>query len=218
MKTTPMNEKLYDYVMDHNFSIHPVLKKVSEFTSKRSDKNMEISEDQGVFLYQCMRMMNPKRVLELGTFTGHSAISMALGLSDGAKLFSIDIDPKMQAVAKNFLCETGREKNVEFLCGNGSEKLDELLKTYGESSFDFCFIDADKENYDHYYEMALKLLRPGGFIAADNVIWDGRVVESPDDAESTKALVKFNEKVKTDNRVEAGMLHIADGIYMIRKK
>ena len=218
MKTTPMNEKLYSYVMEHNFSIHPVLKKVSEFTSKRADKNMEISEDQGVFLYQCIRMMNPKRVFELGTFTGHSAISMALGLSAGAKLFSIDIDPEMQAVAKNFLQETAKDKNVEFLCGNGSEKLEELLNTYGESSFDFCFIDADKENYDHYYEMALKLIRPGGFIAADNVIWDGRVINSPEDHASTKSLVRFNEKVKTDKRVEAGMLHIADGIYMIRKK
>ncbi len=218
MKTTPMNEKLYDYVMDHNFSIHPVLKKVSEFTSKRSDKNMEISEDQGVFLYQCMRMMNPKRVFELGTFTGHSAISMALGLNDEAKLFSIDIDRDIQEIAGNFLSETGKEKNVDFLCGNGSEKLEELLKTYGESSFDFGFIDADKENYESYYEIALKLIRPGGFIAADNVIWDARVIDSPEDHASTKALVRFNEKVKKDPRVEAGMLHIADGIYLIRKK
>lgn len=218
MKTTPMNEKLYDYVMDHNFSIHPVLKKVSEFTSKRSDKNMEISEDQAVFLYQCMRMMNPKRVFELGTFTGHSAISMALGLNDEAKLFSIDIDRDIQEIAKNFLSETGKEKNVDFLCGNGSEKLQELLETYGESSFDFGFIDADKENYESYYEIALKLIRPGGFIAADNVIWDARVIDSPEDHASTKALVRFNEKVKKDPRVEAGMLHIADGIYLIRKK
>lgn len=218
MKTTPMNEKLYDYVMGHNFNIHPVLAKVSEFTSKRADKNMQISEDQGVFLYQCMRMMNPKRVAELGTFTGYSAISMAMGLSDDAKLFSIDIDSEIQKIAKKFLSETGKEKSVEFICGNGSDKFQELLETYGESSFDFCFLDADKENYNSYYEIALKLLRPGGFIAADNVIWDARVIDSPDDHASTKALVKFNEKVKTDTRVEAGMLHIADGIYLIRKK
>ena len=96
-------------------------------------------------MYQCIRMMNPKRVFELGTFTGHSAISMALGLSAEAQLFSIDIDPEMQAVAKNFLQETAKDKNVEFLCGNGSEKLEELLNTYGESSFDFCLLMLIKE-------------------------------------------------------------------------
>ena len=160
----------------------------------------------------------PQACIRAWHFCRHSAISISAALSENAKLISIDRDQEIQEVAKSFLSETTKSKNVDFVCGEGIEKLQELIEHYGESSFDFCFIDADKENYDTYYELALKLIKSGGYIAADNVIWDARVIESPDDHASTKALVKFNEKVRNDPRVEAGMLHISDGIYMIRKK
>ena len=181
-----MSEKLYNYVMDHNIPLHPVLEELEKFTAKRNDKNMQISKDQGVFLYNCVRMMNAKRVLEVGTFTGYSAICMALALEEGAELISVDMDSKTQEIAKNFMSQVTQANQVRFVNGKASEQLDNLLSSQAEASFDFIFIDADKENYAVYYEKALKLLRTGGYIAADSVIWDGRVIDSPEDAESTR--------------------------------
>ena len=139
MKTTPMTEKLYDYVIDHNFEISPVLKKVNDLTQKRADRNMQIPVDQGDYLYQCIKMMNPKRVVEVGTFTGYSSICMASALSEGSKLYSIDMDPETQKIAQDFLNETPARDKVQYICKTGVEGMESLLSEFGESSFDFIF-------------------------------------------------------------------------------
>lgn len=167
---------------------------------------------QGQFLKFISQMLQPARVLEIGTFTGYAAICLAEGLPENGKLFTIDINEELEAIARTHIEKAGLQNKVIQIIGNAVQEIQQLNET-----FDLVFIDADKQNYSLYYELVIDKVRSGGFILADNVLWSGKIIDEQKDKD-TKKLAEFNDKVQQDNRVENVIVSIRDGIMMIRKK
>jgi len=176
--------------------------------------NMVSGKVQGKFLQMLMYMLQPKNVLEIGTFTGYSAVAMALAMPENGKLITIDNNEEIESMAKGFFKEAGLENKIIMMMGDATEIVPGLKK-----QFDLVFIDADKEQYIDYYNAVLPKVRKGGFILADNVLWGGKVMEKLTKTDKeTKGIQEFNNMVNNDTRVEKVMLTIRDGIYLIRKK
>jgi len=173
--------------------------------------NMSIGHTEGLFLKFLVKISGAKRILEIGTFTGYSALAMAEGLGDDGKLITLDIDSKVVDIAKQFFLFTPHRKKIEFIIGDANETIKNLA-----GSFDLVFIDADKESYINYWELCLPKVKTGGLILADNVLWSGRVLNPK--SENDFALNAFNKHVLTDNRVEVVMLTIRDGVTIAYKK
>lgn len=167
---------------------------------------------QGQFLKFISQMLQPVRVLEIGTFTGYAAICLAEGLPENGKLFTIDINEELEAIARTHIEKAGLQNKVIQIIGNAVQEIQQLNET-----FDLVFIDADKQNYSLYYDLVIDKVRSGGFILADNVLWSGKIIDEQKDKD-TKKLAEFNDKVQQDNRVENVIVSIRDGIMMIRKK
>lgn len=167
---------------------------------------------QGQFLKFISQMLQPTRVLEIGTFTGYAAICLAEGLPENGKLFTIDINEELEAIARTHIEKAGLQNKIIQIIGNAAQEIQQLNET-----FDLVFIDADKQNYSLYYDLVLDKVRSGGFILADNVLWSGKIIDEQKDKD-TKKLAEFNDKVQQDNRVENVIVSIRDGIMMIRKK
>ena len=218
MKTLALNPELYNYILSHAPAISPVLDALKEETASLPASAMQISPDQGAFLNFLAKMITARRILEIGCFTGYSAICMAAALPSDGRLISLDLDKDTGAIARRYFRAAELDDKIELRLGPASESLVKLNQEFGEGSFDLTFIDADKENMTHYYEQALEMTRPGGIIVADNVLWSGSVVDISDQSTSTVAIRKFNEHIKGDSRVDRIMLHVADGLYLIRKK
>jgi caffeoyl-CoA O-methyltransferase len=166
---------------------------------------------QGSFLSMISGMIQPKRILEVGTYTGYSGICFAKGLAADGKLITIDINEELTDTVKLFIEKAGLKNKIDLKIGNALE----IIPTLNET-FDLVFIDADKENYSNYYDLVFSKLKVGGYILADNVLWSGKVIENKIDRD-TKALIDFSDKVQNDNRVENVMLSIRDGIMLIKK-
>ncbi|UKJ07432.1 O-methyltransferase [Solitalea lacus] len=167
---------------------------------------------QGRTLSMLSKMIQPKRILELGTYTGYSAICLAEGLEPDGKLTTIDINEELEPFVRSFFDKAGVTDKIEYLIGNGTEIIPTLT-----DEFDLVFIDADKKNNGTYYDLIFDKVKPGGFILVDNVLWSGKVIdENPD--KDTKVILAFNEKVQQDSRVENVLLPIRDGVLLIRKK
>jgi predicted O-methyltransferase YrrM len=203
------------YTEEHTTPEHDVLKELNRQTHLRTFYPRMLSGHvQGKFLEMVCHMLQPKRVLEIGTFTGYSAIALAHGLPDNALVYTIEINEEMEAFISDFLEKSGMNKKVRLIMGNALE----IIPTQDET-FDLVFIDADKEQYVEYYKLAKEKLRTGGFILADNVIWSGKVLKSSTKADKeTQGIVAFNEYVKNDPEVEQVMLSIRDGLLLVRKK
>jgi len=174
--------------------------------------NMISGKTQGIFLQLFSAAIQPKYILEIGTFTGYSAICLAKGLQNDGRLFTIDINEELENSAKSFWKKAGLEDKITMIIGNAKE---EILKL--NYMFDIVFIDADKKNYSLYYDLVIDKVKPNGFILADNVLWKGKILMENKDTD-TMALHAFNKKVTQDNRVENIILSIRDGINIIRKK
>ena len=175
--------------------------------------NMLSGSVQGKFLEMISRMIRPDRILEIGTFTGYSAISLARGLSENGKLITLEINEEMKTFISEYVEKSGLNDKIELIIGNALEIIPDL-----NEEFDLVFIDADKEQYIDYYELVIKKLKQGGFILADNVLWGGKVLESNTMSDKeTKGIKAFNEHVKNDDRVEQVMLSVRDGLMLIRK-
>ncbi len=170
---------------------------------------------QGRVLSMFSQMLRPRRILEIGTYTGYSALCMAEGLTDDGILHTIDINEELETMVRAHIAKAGFEKKIQFHIGNAMQIVPALNET-----FDLVFIDADKENYSHYYDMVFDKLRTGGIIIADNVLWSGKVLDEKELAKDveTKALDQFNKKIHTDSRVENVLLPIRDGLMVVRKK
>lgn len=218
MKTLALSESLYRYVLDNGPRPHPALTELIEETRQRPNAGMQISPDQGNFMHLLAKLIGAKRCLEVGTFTGYSAISVALALPEGGKLVSMDVNAETTAVAKRYAEATGVARKIDFRLGPALDTFASLRQEYGVGSFDLAFIDADKGNYDAYYEKSLEMLRPGGLILVDNVLWSGRVLDASDQTPDTEAIRALNRKIAKDERVDAVMLHVADGLYFVRKR
>ena len=206
--------KIEEYVEKYTTPESEVMKQINRETHlKTFYPNMLSGVVQGKFLEMVSRMIKPKRILEIGTFTAYSAIALARGLAEGGKLITLEVNEEMEFFIKKYIDKSGMSDKIELIMGNALEIIPEL-----EDTFDLVFIDADKEQYVDYYELSLSKLKAGGFILADNVLWNGKVLE--DDSKSDKetmGLKAFNEYVRKDKRVEQVMLSIRDGLLLVRK-
>ena len=173
---------------------------------------MMVGRLEGGFLATLVRVSGAKRILELGTFTGYSSISMASALPDDGRIITCDVDPDATAIARRYMDESGHGDKIEIRLGPALETIEAL-----DGPFDLVFIDADKPNYENYYEAVLPKLADNGLVIADNVLWSGRVVETDGD-ESTQAIKAFNEHVRKDARVVSVMLTVRDGMTLVQKR
>jgi len=216
-KTITLTDALYEYLLRVSLREPEVLRRLREETALMADANMQIAPEQGQFMGMLTRLTGARRALEIGTFTGYSALSVALHLPADGRLVTCDISPESTAVARRYFEAAGVADRVELKIAPALQTLDELL-THGEAgSFDMVFIDADKENYLHYYERALQLLRTGGLIVVDNVLWGGKVADPAVHDTATVALRVFNARLREDARVILSMLPVADGITLALK-
>lgn len=209
--------KLADYIEAHSVREPDLFKALREETAQLPESNMQIAAEQGQFMAMLVQLMGAKRCLEVGTFTGYSALSIATVLPEDGTLICCDISETWTNIGKKYWAEAGVQDKIILKLGDAVASLDELLKTE-QGTFDFAFIDADKTNYINYYERALTLMRPGGLITIDNVLWHGYVADDSHQEEDTIAIREFNEKVYQDDRVDISLIPIADGLTLARKK
>ncbi len=213
-----ITENILNYVRDHSLREHHILEELREETSKRQERNMQISPEQGQFLSLLVKTLNASKTLEVGVFTGYSALCTALALPPHGKVIACDCNEEWLSVAQHYWDKAQVTEKIETLFGDANQTLTHLIKNKNEiGSFDFAFIDADKVNYDNYYESALQLVRPGGLIVLDNTLWSGSVANPEISDPETNALRKINKKLLTDKRVEISMLPYSDGLTLLVK-
>ena len=213
-----LDNRLYEYLLSVSLREPEVLTKLRQETSQHSASIMQISPDQGQFMALLVKLLGAKKTLDIGVFTGYSSLVVALALPEDGKVIACDRDPHATAIARRYWQDAGVAHKIELHLAPALDTLDRLI-TEGESgSFDFAFIDADKRNYSNYYERALSLLRPGGLVAIDNVLWFGSVADPQDTDKRTVAIREFNHKLHHDPRVEISMLAIADGLTLAFKR
>ena len=178
---------------------------------------MQITPEQGTFMRMLIGMLGARRVLEIGVYTGYSSISMALGLPEDGLITACDTSEEWTEIARRYWREAGVEDRIHLHLRPALETLDELLADGAAGTYDFAFIDADKSNYDNYYERSLDLLRAGGVIGIDNVLWGGQVIDADDSSEMTEAIRAINNNIYGDERIEVCMVPIGDGLTLARK-
>lgn len=194
----------------------PVQRALRSETAKMENGGMATTPDQVAFLQMLVQLTSAKKVLEIGTFTGYSALSMALALPADGKLIACDMSKKWTDIGRKFWDEAGIGGKIEVRLGSGKDSVDTLVKE--GVSFDMAFIDADKNGYDYYYEACLKLVRTGGLIAFDNMLWGGDVADAAITDRDTVSLRALNAKIIRDERVDACLLTVADGIMLARRR
>jgi caffeoyl-CoA O-methyltransferase len=216
-RTIEITERLQGYFSS---TIHepPVLAQLREETSRQPLAIMQISPEQGNFMRFLAETLGVKRALEIGVFTGYSAISVALALPAGGKLVACDVSEEYAAIARRYFELAAVASKIDLRIRPAAETLDALLAAGDAGSYDFAFIDADKTNYDVYYERALALLRVGGVIAVDNVLWGGAVADPGNHEPSTVAIRELNRKIVQDPRVTCSLVPIGDGVMLARKR
>jgi len=217
-ETVVLDEKVYPYMLSVSVHEHPVLASLREETHQLKNAIMQISPEQGQFMTFIVELLGAKKALELGTFTGYSALVVALALPADGKLISCDINTDWTDIAKNYWQAAHVADKIDLRIAPGLETLQNLLDEGEAETFDFIFIDADKNNYLHYYEASLKLLRPGGVIAIDNVLWSGKVADPDNQDRGTQHIRELNQHVYDDERVTMTLVPIADGMTLVRKK
>lgn len=203
------------YAIDHSKAEDQILAELNRETwAKVLRPRMLSGHLQGKVLETFSYMIKPQRILEIGTYTGYSAICLANGLAPNGRLVTIDINDEISHVAQKYIEKSGHKENIHFLIGDAREIVPTLNETW-----DLVFIDADKENYGVYYDLIFDKIRPGGFIIADNVLWSGKVMDAPELMDDeTRSLVNFNEKIQNDPRVDNVLMPVRDGLMVIRKK
>lgn len=216
MKHTAITPELYSYLLDTSIREHPVLKELGDYTATMELAQMKTPSEQIQFMQLLLRLLKAENVLEIGTFTGYSALGMALALPEHGQLITCDRNAEWTAKAQSFWDKAGLGDKITLRLGQALDTLQELMEEGFEQQFDFIFIDADKTNYRNYYEMALKLIKPQGLIAIDNIFWDGKVIDSKDQTGQTKEIRKLNALLKQDKRVFISLLPIADGLFLVQ--
>ncbi|MDZ8186977.1 MAG: class I SAM-dependent methyltransferase [Nostoc sp. ChiSLP02] len=217
-KTLNLTTNLYDYLLSVSLREPEVLLELREETARHPRGNMQIVPDQGQFLALLVKLIGAKKTLEVGVFTGYSSLSVALALPPDGKIIACDISEEFTSVARRYWEKAGVANKIDLRLAPGTETLEYLLAQGQAETFDFAFIDADKENYYRYYELALKLVRPGGLIAIDNVLWSGTVIQPEIQDSSTVAIREFNKKLAQDDRIDLSLIAIADGLTLARKR
>lgn len=213
-----ITDELVDYVRRVSVRETPLQRRLREETASLPNSRMQITPEQGQFMGLLMRLMGARRTLEIGVFTGYSSLAVALALPEDGRIVACDASREWTSIARRYWTEAGVAKKVDLRLGPAMETLDALLAQGEAGKYDFAFIDADKTNYQGYYERALVLLRRGGLIAIDNVLWHGSVVDSKVTDEETEAIRQLNEAIRKDDRVDLSMLTIGDGLTLAVKR
>ena len=216
-RTLPLDELLYDYLLAHSLRETQEQKALREMTGTHAHAGMQISPEQGQFMALLVRLLGVRHAIEIGVFTGYSALTVALALPDGGRLLACDISSEYTSIGKPFWEAAGVAHKIDLQVRPALQTLDARLADGGAGQYDFAFIDADKTGYDAYYERCLRLLRPGGLVAIDNVLWNGSVAR-PAQTSDTRALQALNDKLHGDERVDLSMLPIGDGLTLARKR
>ena len=216
--TTGLDQGLYDYILDTTLREPEILARLRAETDSHPRAGMQISPDQGQLLGLLVELIGAKRIIEIGTFTGYSSTAMALAMPADGELIACDLSEEYTAMARRYWAEAGVDGRIDLRIAPAVETLDALIADGRSGTFDMAFIDADKESYQDYYERCLTLVRPGGLIAVDNVLWHGRVTDASDTTVDTQAIRAFNAGLKDDGRVTLSMLSVADGLTLARKR
>ena len=221
-RRTEVDDRLHDYILANSLREPEVLRRLREETAGLPHAGMQIGPEQGQFMALLVELIGARRTLEIGTFTGYSALAVALALPADGRVVACDVSEEYTDVARRYWTEAGVADKIELHLAPALETLDRLLAPGpggGQAGrFDFAFIDADKVNYDGYYERVLSLLRPGGLAAIDNVLWSGKVVEAGPGDPDTQAIRALNAKLKHDSRVTISLLPLGDGLTLARKR
>ncbi|NOQ88406.1 MAG: SAM-dependent methyltransferase [Gammaproteobacteria bacterium] len=217
-RTLSIDDRIYDYLCDVSINESELLRQLREETAQIEYSVMQISPEQGQFMSLLIKLMAAKRAIEIGTFTGYSSICVASAMPEDGKLICCDISPQWTDIAEKYWALAGLENKIELYTRPAEQTLQMLIDDGAEKSFDFIFIDADKQNYVMYYEMALRLLRKGGIIAIDNTLWSGAVADPENIEPGTRAIRRFNDMLKDDDRVSQSLLTIGDGLTLILKE
>ena len=217
-RTEKLTDELYEYLLSVSLREPELLRRLREETGELEDGRMQISPDQGQFMALLIELMEARNVLELGAFTGYSALVMALALPDDGRVLTCDINRERTEVAQKYWDESGLGHKINLHIGPASETLEMLLVNGQAENFDFAFIDADKASLDLYYELCLKLVRPGGLIAVDNTLWHGKVIDPQATDQDTEAIRAINAKLRVDQRVSLSVVPIGDGLALARKR
>lgn len=216
--TLGLDNQLYDYLLSVSVREPEVLRQLREETAQHPYAMMQISPEQGQFMALLVQLISATKTLEVGVFTGYSSLCVALALPPTGKIVACDVSEEYTSVARRYWQAAGVADKIDLRIAPALKTLDQLISAGQAETFDFAFIDADKGNYLHYYERSLQLVRPGGLIAIDNVLWSGRVADSQVQDESTQAIRDFNEKLHDDERVTLSLVPIADGLTLALKR
>jgi caffeoyl-CoA O-methyltransferase len=217
-KRSSLPDALESYVGEIITKETELQKRLRAETAKLPMGLMQIGPEQGAFLALLVRLIGARRTLEIGTFTGYSALAVASALPADGKLIACDVSKEWTDIGRRYWREAGIADRIDLRLGPAAETLSALLKGGGAGSFDFAFIDADKSAYDAYYEACLRLLRPGGLIALDNMLWSGEVANPKARDADTAALRALNAKIRDDARVDCCLLSVGDGVMLARKR
>ncbi len=217
-KYTSLDQPLYDYILASSLRESPVLAQLRAETATLAMAVMQIAPEQGQFMALLIKLMGARRAIEVGVYTGYSALAVAEALPDDGLLVACDINVETTAIAQRYWQQAGVAHKVDLRLAPAAETLQALLDDGQAGSFDFAFIDADKTGYSDYYELCLALLRPGGLIVVDNVLWGGAVLEASTDDDDTRAIQQFNAQLAVDQRVDLSLLPLADGLSLLRKR
>jgi predicted O-methyltransferase YrrM len=217
-RTLPLTDALHAYLVGVSVREPEVMARLREETASLPTAMMQIGPEQGAFMGWLVGLMGARRAIEIGTYTGYSAMAVARAMGGEGRLVCCDVSDEYTRIARRYWAEAGLADRIELRLGPALDTLDALIASGAAGSYDFAFIDADKESYDAYYERCLVLLRAGGVVAIDNVLWGGKVADPSHTESSTEALRALNAKIGDDPRVDACMVPIGDGLSLARKR
>ena len=217
-QTIGLDDRLYNYLLSVSLREPEILRQLRQETNNHPQAIMQISPEQGQFMALLVQLLGAKKTLEVGVFTGYSSLSVALALPPDGKIIACDVSEEYTAIARRYWQKAGVADKIDLRIAPALETLDRLLADGQAQTFDFAFIDADKVNYEGYYERSLQLVRPGGLIAIDNVLWGGKVADSQFQNSSTLAIRALNQKLHHDERITLSLVPIADGLTLALKR
>ncbi len=216
-RTLTLNDDLYQYLLDVSLRETPIQRRLREETARMEMAGMQISPEQGQFMALLVALMGARNTLEVGVFTGYSALCVAGALPEDGRILACDVSEEWTSIARRYWKEAGVDGKIELRLAPATETLAALIKGGEKGRFDFAFIDADKENYGVYFEQCLELLRPGGLIAVDNTLWSGSVLDAEDQSKDTKAIRELNKALRKDSRIRLSLVPIGDGLTLAMK-
>ena len=217
-RTIAITESIYQYLCDHSLREDPILKDLRDHTYDMEERAMQIAPEQGQFMQMLVKLIGAKNTIEVGVFTGYSSLAIALALPEDGRIVACDVNPQYTSVAEKFWVSAGVREKIDLRIGPAKDTLLKLINAGLTGTFDFAFIDADKINYDHYYELCLQLIRPGGLITVDNVLWGGTVSDDAINDVDTNSIRALNDKLHQDERIDLSLVPVGDGftLAMIR--